>query len=323
MTQHRALHAVSRRSFLGLAAGSLLAGSLGLAGCKPASPLRIASQVWPGYEFMFLARNQGWLDTKDVQLMESQSATESLRWLAEGRTDGAALTLDEVLIGLKQGMPLSVVLLFDISAGADAVLAKPQFKTAADLKGGRIGVETSALGKLMLHKFMQHAGLEAGQLQVENLAINDHVRAWQRGQLDAIITYEPSVSVIEHGGAVRLFDSIEIPDTIFDVLAVHRERADSHAGALKALIRGHFQGLQAWKTNPVDTAYRMARRLDLPANRVREMYHGIELPDLAYNRHMLGAGAVKLAAVARDLCGILGFAPDLVDAGLFQARYLD
>ena len=45
-------------------------------------PVTIASGIWVGYEPMFLARNEGWLDTKLVHLVETASATESLQALA-------------------------------------------------------------------------------------------------------------------------------------------------------------------------------------------------------------------------------------------------
>ncbi|MDO9067107.1 MAG: ABC transporter substrate-binding protein [Deltaproteobacteria bacterium] len=79
-------------------------------------------------------RSEGWLDTQQVRLVEMSSGQDSLKALAEGKVDGAAMTLDEVLQARASGLPLSVVMIFDISAGADMLVAYPGIKTLADLR---------------------------------------------------------------------------------------------------------------------------------------------------------------------------------------------
>ncbi len=109
---------ISRRRFITLLGGLALAQTL--SGCEWFNhPVSIATIVWPGYEPMFLARDKGWLNIHQVHLLEMASATDSLQALAEGKADGAALTLDEVLKARAAGLALSVVMIFDISAGAE------------------------------------------------------------------------------------------------------------------------------------------------------------------------------------------------------------
>ncbi len=71
---------------------SLLAASASLpwlGGCQPTPPLNVASHVWPGYEFMFLARDQGWFNKQQVQLVETATASDSLRALSEQQVSAA------------------------------------------------------------------------------------------------------------------------------------------------------------------------------------------------------------------------------------------
>ncbi|MCK5188995.1 MAG: ABC transporter substrate-binding protein, partial [Methylococcales bacterium] len=99
----------------------------------------ISSHVWPGYDLMFLAQKQGWLVDPNLKLLTTQSATDSIMALSTGQVDGAALTLDEVLLARDKGIPLTIVLVFDISAGADMVLSRAKINSLSELKGKRIG----------------------------------------------------------------------------------------------------------------------------------------------------------------------------------------
>src|SRR5574343_114645 len=254
---------LSRRRFLKVASAISAATWInGISGCNSFGPIRIASHVWPGYEFLFLARDMGWLSPEDTILIETHNASDSLERLLNGDVHGATLTLDETLRASQQGLPLFVVLIFDVSSGADALMVKPHIKSLSDLKGARIGVETTAVGALMLKKILAKAGLLEADVEVIHITTENHLTSWHNNNLDALITYEPTATRVEQLRAIRLFDSRELPNTIFDVLAVHRDAAENYKRQLQTLIGSHFKAQRAWKTNPIDTAYRLAKRLD-------------------------------------------------------------
>lgn len=294
----------ARRRFLAtLAAGC--AGTL-LPACTPLpEPLRIACHVWPGYEFMFLARAQGNLPEERVQLVETPSATESLQVLAAGFIDGAALTLDEVLRARAGGVPLTVVAVFDVSAGADMLLAQPDIAQLADLKGKRIGVEHSGLGALMLAEVLKAANLAPVDVQIIYLAPNEQENTWRKQNIDAVICYEPTAGRLLAAGAHRLFDSRAIPDTIVDVLAIRPEALRDKNGAVRQLVAAHFQALSRWRAQPDAVNALLARRLGVVTTDVPAQFTGIELPDAAANRRLLGGGPPPLVATTQRLAQLM------------------
>ena len=125
-------------------------------------------------------RSKGWLDTQQVRLVEMSSGQDSLKALAEGKVDGAAMTLDEVLQARTSCLPLSVVMIFDISAGADMLVAYPGIKTLADLKGRCIGFEQGSVGELMLVESLRAAGLTKENVTLVMLPITQQREAWSR-----------------------------------------------------------------------------------------------------------------------------------------------
>lgn len=316
----------SRRSFLTLL-GSLACTPL-LSGCLPqAKPVTVATHLWPGYEPLSLASDMGWLDTQQVKLIHSETFTDSIKLIEQGKIDAAGLTLDEVLRIRESGVPLAVILICDVSAGADMLLAKPDITTLAALKGKRIGVEDGALGSLMQYQILQAAGLRTEDVHLVSLTAERQLEAWQQNKIDATITYEPAATHIRQAGGKIIFDSRQAPDLIYDVIAVHPDALDeAHSAALHHLVDAHLKALTHLNTNPEDAAYRMAARFGMPADQVMSTFKGLLLPDLSNNYRMLKTSPpplLKSATVVAEVmrsAGVLQHSADLRE--IIRPEYL-
>ncbi len=295
---------ISRRLFL--RALTTVAAIPLLSNCpQKVEPLIIASHVWSGYELMFLARREAWLSEENVNFIETLSATDSIQALLNGKVHGAALTLDEVLHVRAQGMSLTCVLVFDVSAGGDMVLSKTELNSLTELAGKRIGVETSALGSLMLYKLLQAANLEKSAIIPIAVNYDQHIAAWNQGQIDAVITFEPVASQLLQQGAHKVFDSRKIPDTIFDVLAVKSEVLISHATYLQSLVAAHFRARRYFYHNPQDAAYKMAIRMKLSVPEVLNSFRGLSLPNEQANQKYLTGQQSTLLIAAKNLSALM------------------
>lgn len=318
---------LSRRRFLGSLAG-LGAGAL-VPGCADRQrPLRIAAGIWQGYEPLFLAQRLGWLAAERAAVAELPSNAGSLRAITSGIVDGAALTLDEVLRARNKGLPLGIALVFDISAGADMLLARPAIATLRALRGRRLGRARGTNADLLLALALAQAGLVPGDLRLVDVAFGDQWSAWEQDRVDALITYPPMAERLLADGARRLFDTRDAQDSIVDVLALRGEVLDdpAYAPALRGLIAAHFRALDLLRTQPQQAAGLMAGHLGLPVAEVLASYDGLVLPDLAANRRLLGGEAPLLVASARRLLRIMAAADMLtVDddlSGLVTDRFL-
>lgn len=292
----------SRRQFMAMLGSLLLVSPLSSCTWRLNKPIRIAAHVWPGYEPMFLAQRENWLDKQQVGLMQTSSATESVQALAAGLVDGVALTLDETLKVRATGIPLSIVMIFDISAGADMLIGRENIQNLADLKGRRIGFERGSVGELFLAEILQVAGLRLSDVTPVSLTIDQQIEAWKQQRLDAAVTFEPVASQLLAQGARKLFDSRQIPNTIVDVLAMRSDVLDyRHGYAIRHLIQAYFRALTHINQNPQDAAYRMATHLVLPASEVLSAFKGLVLPDAANNYRLLAGASPVFLTDARHL----------------------
>jgi NitT/TauT family transport system substrate-binding protein len=287
--------------------------------------LGVGVQTWAGFQFLTLADRRGWYADQALELVRFESSDATVAALRAGVIDAATLTLDEAIRLRAQGVDVQVVLVCDVSAGADVVLARPGIGNLADLRGRRLGVETTALGVLMLAETLRAAGLRAADVTVVQIE-EDHYRAWHRGGLDAVLSYGASAERLEQEGLVLLADSRSFRQTIVDVLAVRRDRGLEYRSELRALVDGHFRALELWRQNPIDASYELGPLLDTRPEDVRSVFKGIDLPDLAANHRWLDAPATEMTATAQRVADVLTATGSLERAphldGLFTAHYL-
>lgn len=308
---------------MGLAAVAPVLGACS----APLAPFNVGTIVFPGYEFLHLASEMGLYQDKGIRLVDMLSSTDNLRVLSGGRVQAATLTIDEVMTARADGLDLRVVLVFDMSAGADAVMARPAVRDLKDLAGRRIGVEDNAMGVVMLEALLAAAGLKVDQVIKVPMTVDRSLGTYQSGKVDALVTFEPWVSQLEALGARRLFDSTAVPERIVDVLAVRAEAIEPYAELIRQLVDGHFQARRRFLADPAASAL-MAARLQMPAVEVPQAFRGLVLPDAQENRRILRSGGrfdqsvqeIQRVFLANGLLRRAVLTTDLVDTRFLPAQ---
>ncbi len=259
----------------------------------PRPHLQIGTNVWPGYEPLYLARTQGTLNEKEVRLIEYPNASEVIRAFRNGVIQGAALTLDEVFLLIQDNIPLKVVLVMDFSNGGDAILARPPIRSMKALKGKRIGFESTALGGLILSRALIINHLTYADIQPVNIAHNEHFGAFVTGEVDAVVTFEPIRTKILQEGANIVFSSSEIPGEIVDVLIVSENTLQTNRDLVNQLLDAWFKSIDDIQKHKQETAAIMARRENVTPEEFITSLSGLTIPDRQKNREMLAVNDGK------------------------------
>ena len=280
---------------------------LALAACtRPAPPaLRIGTNVWIGSEPLYLARELGKLDAVQVQLVEYPSASEVLRAYRNQAIDGMVISLDELFTLAADGFDPRVVLVVDVSHGADAVVGRAGMKTMRDLAGKSVAVEGGALGAYMLSRALALSGMQAGDVKVVHLESNEQPAAFEKGQVDAAVTFDPYRTKLLRAGGQTLFDSTGIPGEIVDLVAVRKGMLDERPSSVAALLGGWFGAVDFMRADPIDAARRMGIRQQTNAEQFLEAQRGLHVPTRDENMAMLGGATPALAASGRRLMTLM------------------
>jgi NitT/TauT family transport system substrate-binding protein len=249
--------------------------------------LKIGTNVWLGYEPLYLARNKQFIDPKKAHLVEFSSASQVIQAFRNEVIDAAAITLDEALLLAQSGEQLTVILVLDISNGADAIISQANITRMTDLQGKLIGVEASTVGSFMLHRALTVMQLKDDAFSTIMLDVNEHEQAFLNHKIDALVTFEPVRSKLIKQGANVLFDSSQIPNEIIDVLVVRNSYLKKHQAYVQHLLNGWYKALTFFKQSPKAAAEIMSKRLQLSTAETLNSFSGLILPNAEQNKRLL------------------------------------
>jgi len=233
------------------------------------APLRVGINLWPGFEFLYLAQEEGFFRAEglEVRLVEFGSLSDARRAYERGQLDAFGATVIEVLqVRVQSSRSPQIVQVTDYSDGADVVLARPDFATAAGLKGARIGVELASLGVYVLARALQGQGLTLADVTIVSLNPSSMADAWRNGDVDAVVTYPPTaIDLLRGPNAKAVFSTSEIPGEVMDVVAVEAEVCARRPKEIAGLLRAFYRAVDYAQQNPAAAYRTMAEREGLTA----------------------------------------------------------
>lgn len=269
---------------------SLITGILAIAltNCipEPSSPLRIATNLWPGYETLYLAEDLGYYDNQSIKLIDYPSGTEEVKAYRNGEIEGAGLSIDQALLIASTQNNIKIITIMDASHGADVILGRPEITNIKALKGKRVGLEPTALGSFFIARALEKNGMSVKDIEIVSLEPLEHERAYKQRQVDAVVTFGPAVPKILEAGAKVLFDSSQIPGEILDVIVVNTEAIANSPQTIQSLVNGRFRALKYLEENPQEAAIKIAKRTGVTPNAMLNAFKGMTQFNLEQNQKL-------------------------------------
>lgn len=262
--------------------------------------LRVGTTLWPGYEPLYLAKNIK-AYKHDIRMIHFTSTSEVLRAFKHHTLEAAALTLDEVIVLTQSNIPIEIILILDISEGADAIVGHPKLKNMQGLVGAKIAVESTAVGAYTLSRALEIHNIDINKVILMDSDISDQKKRYIDNSVDAVVTYEPIRTQLINEGAIELFNSKEIPGEILDVLVVHKETLQTHHNQLHDIVQGWFKALNKLNDNPEESYDFIASRMKISKDKVKSSYLGLTLPSLNENKILLSGESALLKTTLNSL----------------------
>jgi NitT/TauT family transport system substrate-binding protein len=244
------------------------------------APLSVSYLLWSGSFPIVIAQEKGFFAQQGVQvkatLNDSPTATDQLiAAFSGGKSGGALMPLGDAISVSVNNPQTRIVAIVDTSDGADAIIAQPEIKTIADLKGKRIGTKLGSFSEMFVIEALKANGLTPDDVMLTNTPAEQIVDRLQSQELQAGHTWEPFVSESKMQQKRVIFTSHQTPDLIPDILLFSEDVLRDRPQDVRAFIRAWFQAVEYWKANPKEGSALIARTLKLDPTSVS--WEGIRL----------------------------------------------
>ena len=211
--------------------------------------------LWVGNEKGFFVENG-----VEVKITPTPNSVYQMQNLAAGKFDIALSAVDN-LVAYNEGQgeaPLSeppdFFAFMGGQYGAVRLVAQPDIKSIAELKGKSLAVDAATTGySFVLKKILQQGGLAESDYTIERLGgTAARAEALMQGKTAATILTSPLEIVPEARGYRRLANAVDVIGPYQAVLGVARRGwAKSNEAALIGFIRGYVKSLD-WLSDPAN-----------------------------------------------------------------------
>jgi ABC-type nitrate/sulfonate/bicarbonate transport system substrate-binding protein len=261
-----------------------LAACLLAPGCRgtppPPEKLVIANARMPQTSLVHVAAARGYFAEEglDVTIRSFDFGRLALESLLAGEADLATAAETPVVLSTLRGARIALLATISNSTRNNAVLGR---KAAAigsprDLAGKRVGVTRGTTGEFFLEMTLVRSGVLRSKVTFVDLKPDEMEAALRRGEVDAVATWIPYVTLLETrlGGQLVALES-ESPET-FALVARRefpRERGPAAERALRALLRAE----RFARERPQEARGIVAEALRVPSAELSKMWDVYDL----------------------------------------------
>ncbi|MEO8038017.1 MAG: ABC transporter substrate-binding protein [Betaproteobacteria bacterium] len=268
--------------------------SFAVAAVPVRAEIKVGYSDWPGWVAWAIADQQGYFKKygANVKLVWFANYSDSISALSSGQLDANCQTWSDTMAPIAKGIALKVVLVNDNSAGNDAVMAGPRFKTIKDLKGKTVGLEEFSVSHFLLVTALTKNGMTPKDVKIVNLGAGDAAAAFLSGRVDAATVWNPWVNKIELSGKGRaLFTSKEIPGLIPDLLVAQEKSLAANRSDFVGMVKAWYDVEKFIRERPDEAVKIMAKVVDLAPEEYKVFLPGTRFFGEKENLAALGAAS--------------------------------
>ncbi len=266
------------------------------------APLVVALGLRPSSETLIVARERGLLPDERVRLIDMTWPSTAMRAFGNQVVDAAVLSLDEVLRLREPGRGVRVVMVLDVSNGAEAVIGSERAASLVELRGKRVGVDLRSSGMLVLESALASVGVQTTEVELVPLSPSESEAAMLENQVDAVVLAEPWMTRIQRTKAKVLYDSSQLKMQLHRVLVVSEQAFQEKQAELRMLIDAHFAMELELRSPAIPMAWSVAsRREGLSLAEFQQSLGRVRMIDRGANALLLKAdGELERQSVALE-----------------------
>ncbi|MDR1134081.1 MAG: NrtA/SsuA/CpmA family ABC transporter substrate-binding protein [Synergistaceae bacterium] len=232
------------------------------------SPLNVPTIVETGLG-MFQAAFPG----TEIRLPEINAGPKQTEAMAAGEVDIAhCVGATSAILAASEGLDIRIIGIYSRAPRAFMIFARDGgIKTAADLKGKKIGGPKGTILHQLLAAYASSANLKETDYEFINMGIPAAAAALSNGSVDAALLAGADAYRAMEGGFSVVTDGVGLVDAT-TVIAATQKYLDNNADTVKRFLEMHAGALEYMGKNRGDTVRLTAEAVKLSAAAVEAMY---------------------------------------------------
>lgn len=279
-----------------------LAVSLIMNACNLASqqlaPLRVGIVSWAGFDIALYAQEAGLFKQRglDVQLIRFENNQDSTRAMLRGNLDANFTSLWDVMQSDSGNDKPVVLMVTNISHGADGIVAQPVIKSVANLRGKRVGSKLGTVNHLILLEALKLHQIKPEEVKIEDVSNEIAVDLMQNKRLDAAVIWQPLLGeTAQNIKGNIIYTTQKVDSLIIDTLASRSTITSTKKAELKQFIMAWFDIMSAVETKPNEVFQKVGKSLGQKSEAFAKDYAGLKKGDIAMQQQMFKSGRLPEA----------------------------
>lgn len=185
---------------------------------------------------------------------------------ASGSIDFAEMGYTNGVVALSKELPVELIWLHDVLGENEALVVQEDsnVQSVKELKGKKIATPFSSTSHFSLLKALEEAGIQ-DEVTLLDMETADIVAAWERKDIDAVYTWEPTLSRIKETGRVLTTsaDLAEKGHLTTNIDLVHKDFSKKYPELVVDYLACLSEGCEQYRENPEETAEIISKDLSL------------------------------------------------------------
>ncbi|WP_027107819.1 ABC transporter substrate-binding protein [Lacticigenium naphthae] len=197
------------------------------------------------------------------------SGVDANKALTSGSIDFASMGNTNGIIALANGIEVELIWLHEILGEIEGLAVRKEsgIETVSDLKGKKIATTFASTSHYSLLQALDNAGI-AEDVELLDMQTMDIVAAWERGDIDAAYTWQPSLGKLLEDGEM-IISSAEVAEMghkTANVLLARKEFSEFNPEIVADFIEATIVGGDVYRNDAAEAAMTVSKTLEITAD---------------------------------------------------------
>jgi len=213
----------------------------------------------------------------NCEFIPFDSGSQANNALVSNSIDFATMGNTNAIVALATGIDVQLCWIHEVLGDVEALVVRDgtDIQTVADLAGKKIAVPFASTSHYILLNVLKEAGIE-NDVTLLNMKTSEIIAAWERGDVDAAYTWQPSLGQLLTSGSVLVSsaDMLEKGYITANVDVVQNSFAEKYPDLVALYISSLAEAADMYENDHDNVVSLLADELDLEDDEVEIVLNG-------------------------------------------------